>query len=117
MSKNSNKILRCASGHPMLEHKSFAGKKTFYMAYVKKINRCLVVNFFRVQKIVFFAQATEINIFSRPIEHVKVHPDFFSEIFDILKYVFSTIGASTRMSQSGFPVCMCFSSTTLAYFL
>jgi hypothetical protein len=47
----------------MLPDESFEGIN-IYMAYVKKINKCLMKNFFGASEIVFFAWTIENNIFS-----------------------------------------------------
>jgi hypothetical protein len=77
------------------------------VAYVKKANKCLVENSFGHQKLSFLHRPWENNIFRDTlcpgIECGEVHPEFFFGILEILKYVFFAIGASTSMSQIGFP--------------
>jgi hypothetical protein len=81
--KKGTKNPSCTSEHSMFTH-NFLQRKD--ISYVKKIKSCQVNRNFVAPKLIFFTH------------------DTISEFLDILKNAFEAVGASTRMSQSGYPI-------------
>jgi hypothetical protein len=85
----------------------FCNEKIFYVACIKKTKNVHVNNNVGALKFIFFTEATKNVLFSRNFinEHkcLDVYQDIFFEIFKHFEICFLVMGASTPVSQSGFP--------------